>query len=94
LDYIQSTEIEKARIGDKLIVELQLGNEKAIKVGTFSPQVIRTETKILEKYNSMGKVSYRLPLGMKLMPTSALLIIKDITGKFTSSKLVQFKVGS
>jgi hypothetical protein len=86
------TEIEKARIGDKLIVELKLGNGKPINIGSFTPQIVTRSTQILEKYNSMGKVSCLLPKDLKMMPTSAQLIVRDVTGKFKSSKLVQLKV--
>ena len=86
------TEIEKARIGDKLIVELKLGNRKIIKLGSFSPRIISRGTTLLEKYNSMGNVSYQLPKGMKLIPTSAQLIVRDASGKFKSTKLVQLRI--
>ena len=86
------TEIEKARIGDKLIVELKLGNRNIIKLGTHTPKVLTKGTTLLEKYNSMGKVSCNLPRGIKLMPTSAQLIVRDVTGRFKSTKLVQLEV--
>jgi hypothetical protein len=86
------TEIEKARIGDKLIVELQLGNGNIIRLGTHTPKILTKGTTLLEKYNSMGKVSFRPPKGFKLMPTLAQLIVRDVSGKFKSSKLVQLKV--
>jgi hypothetical protein len=84
------TEIEKARIGDKLIVEFQLGNGNIIRLGTHTPKILTRGTTLLEKYNSMGKVSCLLPQGMKLMPSTGKLIIKDISGKFKSTKTVQF----
>ena len=86
------TELEKARIGDRLTIELKLGNAKVIKMGSFSPLVLRSKEKILEKYNSMGNVSCQLPNGMKLMPASAQLIVKDVSGRFITSKIVQLKV--
>jgi len=84
-------EIEKARIGDKLIVELKLGNGKPINIGSFTPQIVTRSTQILEKYNSMGKVSCLLPKDLKMMPATGRLIIRDVSGKFKSSKLVQLK---
>jgi len=85
-------ELEKARIGDKLIVELKLGNGKPINIGSFTPQIVTRSTQILEKYRSMGKVSYRPPKGLKLIPSSAQLIVRDVTGRFKSTKLVQLEL--
>ena len=85
-------ELEKARIGDKLIVELKLGNRKIIKLGIHTPKILAKGTTVLEKYNSMGKVSCNLPRGIKLIPTSAQLIVRDVTGRFKTSKLVQLEI--
>jgi len=85
-------EIEKARIGDKLIVELKLGNRNIIKLGTHTPKILTKGTTLLEKYNSMGKISCQQPKGMKLMPTTGILIVRDVTGKFKSSKLIQLEI--
>ena len=85
-------ELEKARIGDNLIVELKLGEAEIIKMGTFSPKVITSETKILEKYQAMAKVSFKLPDELKGIPTSAQLIVRDVSGKFKSTKSVQIEI--
>jgi len=85
------TELEKARIGDRLIVELKLGNTKVINMGTHTPRVTRSGQTKQEKYNSMSKIPCLLPEGMRLMPTSAQLIVRDVTGRFKSTKLVQLK---
>jgi hypothetical protein len=86
------TELEKARIGDKLIVELKLGNGNIIRLGNHTPKVLTKGTSLLEKYNSMGKVSFLPPKGLKLIPTSGQLIIRDVSGRFKASKLVQLEL--
>ena len=86
------TELEKAKIGDRLIVELKLGKADVIKIGSFSPRVLREGETIKEKYETMAEVSFKLPEELKVMPTSGLLVVKDVRGKFTSSKLVEIEI--
>ena len=85
-------ELEKARIGDRLTVELKLGETGVIKIGTFSPLVLTEGITIKEKYEAMAKVPFKLPQELKVIPTSGQLVVKDFSGKFTSSKLVKIEI--
>ena len=68
---------------------MKLGKADVIKIGFFSPRVITEGTTIQEKYEAMAKVSFKLPEGLKEIPASGQLVVKDASGEFTSSKLVK-----
>ena len=81
--------LEKARIGDILSLELIFGKDNVVKLGTYTPVILRKERTILEQYRVMGKVLFSLPKGMKIMPATALLVIKTSMGKIKSIKTIQ-----
>ena len=83
------SDLEKARIGDILLLELILGKDSIVKLGTYTPIILKREKSILEQYRGMGKVSFRLPDGMKKLPASGVLVIKTSKGKIESIKTVQ-----
>ena len=81
--------LEKARIGDTLSLELILGKDNVVKLGTYTPVILRREKGILEQYRGMGKVSFSLPEGMKKLPATGVLVIKTSKGKIESIKTIQ-----
>ena len=81
--------LEKARIGDIISLELILGEDSVVKLGTYTPVIQRRENTILEQYRSMGKVSFSLPDGMKQIPATGVLVIKTSKGKTKSIKTIQ-----
>lgn len=82
--------LEKARIGDILSLELILGKDSVVKLGTYTPVILRREKVILEQYRGMGKVSFSLPDGMKQIPSTGVLVIKTSKGKIESIKTIHF----
>jgi len=83
------SELEKASIGDILFLELILDKGSVVKLGTYTPVILRREKVILEQYRGMGKVSFSLPDGMKKLPATGLLVIKTSKGKTKSIKTIQ-----
>ena len=83
------SELEKASIGDILFLELILDKGSVVKLGTYTPVILRREKVILEQYRGMGKVSFSLPDGMKQIPATGVLVIKTSKGKIESIKTVQ-----
>ena len=81
--------MEKARIWDILSLELIVGKDSVVKLGTYTPVILRREKTILEQYRSMGKVSFSLPDGMKQIPATGVLVIKTSKGKIKSIKTIQ-----
>ena len=83
------SDLEKARIGDILLLELELGNDSIVKLGTYTPVILRREKTILGQYRGMGKVSFSLPEGITKLPATALLRINTSKGKTKSIKTIQ-----
>ena len=83
------SDLEKARIGDILSLELILGKDSVVKLGTYTPVILQKESTILEEYRGMGKVLFNLPEGMKQVPVTGVLVIKTSKGQIKSIKTVQ-----